>query len=101
MTTRDLGRMKELGRVVPLHYQEPFRRDYGAWQPTLDDFVTDLTGAGLGGAAGWCFHNGSPLVREPRRPRRCFDMRRGEGRLMHQLDAVERKFVKRAASCVQ
>src|SRR5262249_30404177 len=28
-----LAWMKEIGRVVPVHYQEPFRRDFGAWQP--------------------------------------------------------------------
>ena len=100
-TAQALRRMRELGREVPVHYQEPFRRDYGAWQPALEDFVTDLTNARVGGAAGWCFHNGSPRGPEPRRPRRCFDMRPSEGRLMYQLDAVEREFVKRAASCVR
>ena len=26
-------RMKAASRIVPVHYQEPFRRDYGRWQP--------------------------------------------------------------------
>jgi hypothetical protein len=99
--TRDyLRSMKQLGRSVPVHYQEPFRRDYGRWQPQLDDFVTDLRNAKAGGAAGWCFHNGSPRPARAGsdRPRRSFDMRRSEGRLMDQLDPVEREFVRRAAS---
>jgi hypothetical protein len=80
--------MKELKRVVPLHYQEPFPRDYTKWQPATDDFLTDLRGAKQAGAAGWCFHNTAP--REPeRRPRRSFDLR--ERRLFEQLDDEEHK----------
>jgi len=93
--------MGELGRSVPVHYQEPFRRGYGAWQPTAEDFCTDLRGAKTGGAAGWCFHNGSVRNRESERPRRSFDMRPSEGRLMDQLDPVEKPFVKRAAACAR
>jgi hypothetical protein len=107
-TTRKLlGWMKELGREAPIHYQEPFRRDYldyrGCWQPEVETFCTDLRNARLGGAAGWCFHNGSPThpERYPAGKRRSFDMRPSQGRLMDQLDAVERQFLKRAASCVQ
>jgi len=97
-TVDALAAMKGLGRVVPIHYQEPFRRGYGAWQPALEDFVTDLRGAKLGGAAGWCFHNGSD--RDGGR-RRSFDMRPEYGRLMDQLDPVEREFVEQAAACIQ
>lgn len=50
--------MKELGRTVPVHYQEPFRRGYTDWQPTVEDFLTDLRGAREAGAAGWRLHNG-------------------------------------------
>src|SRR5262249_52276629 len=67
-----LAWMKEIGRVVPVHYQEPFRRDFGAWQPRAEDYVADLKGAIAGGAAGWCLHygaNGAALDRRPRRSR--------------------------------
>jgi len=81
--------MAELGRVAPVHYQEPFRRDYGRWQPELADFVADLRGAIAGGAAGWCLHNGSPrgTGHETQGPRRSFDL--SQHCLMAQLDAVE------------
>jgi hypothetical protein len=107
-TTRKLlGWMKELGRAAPIHYQEPFRRDYvdyrGFWQPEVETFCTDLSNARRGGAAGWCFHNGSasPPDRFPNAKRRSFDMRPSQGRLMDQLDAVERQFLARAKSCMQ
>ena len=51
--------MNKIARAVPVHYQEPFRRGYSQWEPTAADFLTDLRGALAGGAAGWCFHNGS------------------------------------------
>jgi len=83
--------MAELGAVVPVHYQEPFRRDFGEWQPESDGFLTDLRGAVAGGAAGWCLHNGSPrnTGRGEEGPRRSFDLGEGRGRLMEQLDEVE------------
>lgn len=81
--------MKELARIVPLHYQEPFRRDYGNWQPTAQDFVTDALGAKAGGAAGWCLHNGSVKDDPEGKLRRSFDLR--EKRLFDQLDAEEKK----------
>ncbi|MCP4646082.1 MAG: cellulase family glycosylhydrolase [bacterium] len=93
-TQRLLRGMDGLGRRVPILYQEAFRRDYNKFQPKVSDFVTDLEGARKGGAAGWCFHNGS--VRrgsEDGRPRRSFDMRPNEGRLFDQLDDVERAFL--------
>jgi hypothetical protein len=105
-TRKLLGWMKELGRAAPIHYNEPFRRDYldhrGYWQPEVETFCLDLRNARLGDAAGWCFHNGSPSPPErfPAGKRRSFDMRPSQGRLMDQLDAVERQFLKRAASCV-
>jgi hypothetical protein len=79
--------MKELGREVPLHYQEPFRRDFGGWQPRAEDYVTDHKGALAGGAAGWCWHNGENRVANDGRPRRSFDLR--EKRLFEQLDEEE------------
>lgn len=81
--------MKKLGRVIPLHYQEPFRRGYGGWQPGAEDFVTDLSGARAGGAAGWCFHNGGQRGPGDGRPRRSFDL--SEQRLFEQLDPEETK----------
>jgi hypothetical protein len=86
-----LARMKELGRVVPVHYQEPFRRGYEFWEPTADDFLTDLRGALAGGAAGWCFHNGQQRDTPDHQPRRSFDLR--ERRLFDQLDAEERQVI--------
>ncbi len=89
--------MKAAQHAVPVHYQEPFRRDYGRWSPKAADFIADLEAAKEGGAAGWCFHNGS--VRPSRdgdgRPRRSFDMRPAEGRLFEQLDAEEQAFMRR------
>jgi hypothetical protein len=84
-----LAAMKELGRSVPLHYQEPFRRGYGRWQPVADDYRRDLQGARAGGAAGWCFHNGDQHDRPDGEPRRSFDLR--AKRLFDQLDAEERR----------
>jgi hypothetical protein len=83
--------MKELGREVPLHYQEPFRRDYGDWQPRAEDFVTDLDGARAGGAAGWCWHNGANRGAKDGLPRRSFDLR--EKRLFEQLDEEDVRFL--------
>jgi hypothetical protein len=81
--------MKETGRVVPLHYQEPFVRGYATWEPSADDFLTDARGAKAGGAAGWCLHNGAQRGHPERRPRRSFDLR--EQRLFDQLDREELK----------
>ena len=81
--------MKEIGLVVPLHYQEPFVRGYSPWQPQADDFLTDARGAKAGGAAGWCLHNGAERDHPERRPRRSFDLRKQ--RLFDQLDQEERK----------
>ena len=86
-TRHALGRMRETGRVVPVHFQEPFRRGYADWQPVSDDYVQDLRGAVMGGAAGWCFHNGDDRPSPDHRPRRSFDL--GERRLYEQLDDVE------------
>jgi hypothetical protein len=86
--------MQEAGRVVPVHYQEPFRRGYTSWEPTAADFLTDLRGALRGGAAGWCFHNGGQRTRRDEQPRRSFDLR--TKRLMEQLDEEELKVVKSA-----
>jgi hypothetical protein len=83
--------MKELGREVPLHYQEPFRRGFGGWQPRAPDYVADLQGALAGGAAGWCWHNGANRAAREGRPRRSFDLRdRG---LFEQLDQEEARAI--------
>jgi hypothetical protein len=87
-----------VGRVVPVHHQEPFRRGYGNWEPSAEDFLTDLRGAVAGGAAGWCFHNGSQRKAPGQKPRRSFDLR--ERRLFEQLDPVERELVAKAKSCL-
>ena len=94
-TRNCLAWMAEAERRVPVHYQEPFRRGYGRWRPKAKDFLTDLQGARSGGAAGWCFHNGSvrPTGKEQGRPRRSFDMRPSEGRLFEQFDKEERAFL--------
>jgi hypothetical protein len=86
-----LALMKILGRSAPVHYQEPFRRGYGAWEPTAADFLTDLRGAVTGGAAGWCFHNGSGRGSPDNLPRRSFDLR--AQRLFDQLDLEEQQVV--------
>jgi hypothetical protein len=88
--------LKQTGTTVPLHYQEPFRRDYSDWQPKAEDFLTDLRGAIDGGAAGWCFHNGAARDHAENSSRRCFDLR-SKG-LFEQLDSEERKFVDEAAN---
>ncbi len=87
-------RLRELDLVAPLHYQEPFRRGFTkGWEPTLQDFLNDLNGALEGGAAGWCFHNGDQRDAPEGRPRRSFDLRPAEGRLIDQLDDVERSLI--------
>jgi hypothetical protein len=92
-TRRYLSWMHEFDRVVPLHYQEPFRRDFSKdWQPKAEDFATDLRGAIAGGAAGWCLDNGDNCWAADARHRRSFDMR--EKRLFEQLDAVEQETLK-------
>ena len=81
--------MQKIGRVVPVNYQEPFRRDFNPkrFQPTVRDFTTDLRGAIEGGAAAWCFHNGDNRAASDGQPRRSFDMR--EHRLFEQLEPEE------------
>jgi hypothetical protein len=93
VTRQLLAWCRELGREVPIHYQEPFRRGFGNWEPTADDFLTDLRGARAGGAAGWCFHNGDTRNAPDGQPRRSFDLR--EARLFEQLDAEEQRVLTR------
>jgi len=81
--------MREIGRVVPLHYQEPFRRGYQNWEPTSADMALDIRGAKAGGAAGWCYHNGDQRSRPDGRPARSFDL--SDRRLFEQLDPVDRE----------
>jgi hypothetical protein len=92
-TRRALERMRASGRLVPVHYQEPFRRGYASWEPGADDFYRDLRGAIKGGAAGWCFHNGAQGREAPITQRRSFDLR--EKRLYEQLDDVEKSLTRR------
>jgi hypothetical protein len=94
-TEECLAAMKKIGRLAPVHYQEPLRRGYQNWEPKAEDFLTDLRGAVAGGAAGWCFHNGSQRGTPDERPRRSFDL--SEKRLFDQLDAEEQKVVEGAA----
>ncbi len=89
--------MQDVGRVVPVLYQEPFRRGYTDWEPNSDDFLTDLRGALESGAAGWCFHNGQEKA--GKQPARSFDMR--SKRLFDQLDSEEVKVVTAAAGLVR
>jgi hypothetical protein len=95
-TREYLAWMKEIGRVVPVHYQEPFRRGYAKWNPNVADYVTDLKGAMAGGGAGWCFHNGSERSGPDEQPRRSFDL--SQKRLFEQLDAEERKAIEALAN---
>jgi len=84
-----ITRMKEMGTVVPLHYQEPFRRGFTrGWEPTVNDFLIDAKAAVESGAAGWCLHNGDQKDKPESKPRRSFDMR--EQRLFDQLDEFEK-----------
>ena len=92
-TREYLAAIRSGPKAMPVHYQEPFRRDYGPWNPVAADFTRDLQGAREGGAAGWCFHNGAAGRKPDGRPRRSFDMGPTEGRLFDQLDAEERAFV--------
>ncbi|MHB8956003.1 MAG: cellulase family glycosylhydrolase [Pirellulaceae bacterium] len=90
--TRELlGWMQALGRVAPVHYQEPFRRGFSEWDPSAEDFAADLRQALAGGAAGWCLHNGDQREQPDGRPRRSFDLR--EARLFERLDDEERAFL--------
>jgi hypothetical protein len=85
--------MRALAQVVPVHYQEPFRRGFspGRWDPVAADFLADLLAAEQSGAAGWCLHNGDARGTDEGRPRRSFDLR--DGSLFEQLDAEERAFL--------
>jgi hypothetical protein len=85
--------MKDLGRTVPVHYQEPFRRGFTPkrWQPNAEDFLADLKSALKAGAAGWCLHNGDQKDKPQSKPRRSFDMR--DSRLFDQLDEQEMTFI--------
>jgi hypothetical protein len=94
-TRECLDSMKGLGRMAPVHYQEPFRRGYAEWEPTAADFLADLRGAVAGGAAGWCFHNGTQRNAPNQEPRRSFDL--SSRRLFDQLDREELAFVAEAA----
>ncbi len=92
-TKEYLQMMEKIGKIVPLHYQEPFRKGYGSWEPSAEDFLTDLKNAKENGAAGWCLHNGDVKAKNDGRPRRSFDMRKEEGRLFDQLDDEEKMVI--------
>jgi hypothetical protein len=96
-TAEYLRSMKALHHVVPIHYQEPFRRGYSkGWNPAHDDFVRDAHAASESGAAGWCFHNGDSRGALESRPRRSFDL--SEKRLFDQLDNEELKGITELSS---
>jgi len=92
--------MKQLGRSVPVHYQEPFRRGFTPkrWQPNAEHFLADLKAALEGGAAGWCLHNGDQKDMPKSKPRRSFDMR--EAKLFDQLDEQELKFIRQLKAVI-
>lgn len=98
-TRQCLALLQKLQRLAPIHCQEPFRRGYETWEPAAADFLEDLRGAVAGGAAGWCFHNGSQRGAADGEPRRSFDLR--ARRLFDQLDGEERKVMAEAASLVE
>jgi hypothetical protein len=100
ITRTYLNQMRDMSRVVPVHYQEPFRRDFSrGWQPAVEDFTADLRGAVEGGAGGWCLHNGDSRWADEALPRRSFDMR--SKRLFEQLDTVERQALRQLDSTVR
>lgn len=88
-TRETLAFLRASGRVVPVHFQEPFRRGFAEYEPPAADFILDLAQAYEAGAAGWCFHNGAEGKGPAQRPRRSFDLR--DGPLVDQLDEEERK----------
>jgi hypothetical protein len=90
-TRAAISAIDRLGHPVPVHYQEPFRRGYGGWQPVAEDYLVDLRGAIAGGAAGWCFHNGAQNGAPASQPRCSFDLR--TKRLFDQFDSEELKVV--------
>jgi len=97
-TVRRYGEwMREAGVRLPVHLQEPFRRGYGRYEPSAEDFIRDAVGARRGGAAGWCLHNGSSRSRPAEPPFRSFLMNEKVGRLYDQWDDVEREVLSRLA----
>jgi hypothetical protein len=86
-----LAELEQSGHPVPVHYQEPFRRGFGDWQPSAADYVKDALAARDSGAAGWCFHNGDQRTASDGQPRRSFDLQ--SQRLFEQLDAEELKAI--------
>jgi hypothetical protein len=56
-TRECLDLMKRTGRVVPVHYQEPFRRGYEDWEPAAADFLVGVhvskNGADLKAERAW------------------------------------------------
>jgi len=93
------AQMESIGVTVPIQYDEPFRCGYTkGWEPTVEDFMTDLRGAIESGAAGWCFHNGAEVGPKDGEPRRSFDLR-GK-RLFDQLDAVELEVARKVGGIV-
>jgi hypothetical protein len=95
-TNEYLAWMKKLGKIVPINYQEPFRRGYTDWQPVAKDYVTDVFDAKEAGAAGWCFHNGDQRAGPDHKPQRSFDLH--EKRLFDQLDSEEMLAIKAIAA---
>ena len=82
--------MAQIGRRAPIHLQEPFRLGYSTqYQPTVEDFFRDATGARVAEAAGWCLHNGDNKSAADLRPFRSFYMADAEGRLYDQWEPTE------------
>jgi hypothetical protein len=94
-----LAKMESLNLTAPVLFQEPFRRGYTKWEPKTEDFLRDLQGAIDGGAAGWCFHNGSPRDPKSPAPGRSFDLR--QKRLYDQLDLTELEVTKKVGSIIE
>lgn len=86
-TPQYLADMREIGRVIPVFYLEPFRRGIGRREPAAADYLEAARAARDHHAAGWCFHNGDQRGTPDGQPRRCYDLR--EKRLFDQFDQVE------------
>lgn len=99
-TRQYLEWMNKVGKIIPVHYQEPFRRGFTKnWEPTAENFLTDLEQAIRGEAGGWCFHNGDQRNDPYGRPRRSFDLR--DGSLFEQLDSEEKAFLNQLLGIVE
>ena len=98
-TRECLAQMKQIGRVVPVLHQEPFRRGYTAWEPAATDFLTDLRGAVAGEPRAGAFITERKATRRTRSlAARLISAQSG---FFDQLDTEERKVVTDAAALVR